>query len=119
MRVETNLVITTPCNVEYGGRGDRPFGSQPDGGGTDAEGAPPEIPDGAPISGGGPGMQNGIGGGSRGDDGRFTQWEQNRDGPQDSAATGAPAVSPAALALVGVSILSLLAGIGIALKIKH
>ena len=102
-----------------GGRGDRPFDSQPDGGGTDAEGVPPETPDGAPVLGGGPGMQNGMGGGSRGDDGRFTQWGQNRDGPQDAAASGTPAVPPAALALVGVSILSLLAGIGIALKIKH
>ena len=65
-----------------------------------------------------PREQNGMGG-SRGDGRQFMQWDQNQSGPQDAAASGAPAVSPGALALVGVSILSLLAGIIIAFKVKH
>ena len=63
--------------------------------------------------------QNGMGGGNRGDGRQFMQWDQNQSGPQDAAASGTPAVSPGALALVGVSILSLLAGIIIAFKVKH
>ena len=62
--------------------------------------------------------QNGMGGG-REDGSQFMQWGQNQDRPQDAAASGSSTVSPDALVLMGVSILFLLAGILIALKVKH
>ena len=63
--------------------------------------------------------QNGMGGGNRGDGSQFMPWGQNEDRLQDAAASGTSTVSPDTLALVGVSILFLLAGILVALKVKH
>lgn len=159
-----------------GGKGDRDFSGQPDGGSTDAEGTPPEMPDrdaqrdempdgqmppdggdapwgdfapggiqgggrpdmdnipnipdfgdmngAAPPDGtqapeGGPGTQNGEDIRREPSGSQFTPWGQNEDRPQDAAASGISTVSPDTLALVGVSILFLLTGIFVALKVKH
>ena len=58
------------------------------------------------------------GGNRRGGD-QFMQWEQNPDWTQGGAAADSSALSSDVLILVGVSILVLLAGILIALKMKH
>lgn len=63
--------------------------------------------------------QNGMGGSNRGDGGQFIPWGQNEDRPQDAAASGISTVSSDTLALAGVSILFLLTGILVALKVKH
>lgn len=62
--------------------------------------------------------QAGPDGGLRGG-GQFAQWGQNQDGPQGAAVPGDSAVSPETLVLVGVSALFLLAGIFIAVRVKH
>lgn len=61
--------------------------------------------------------QNGMGGKWR-DKGQFMQWERNQNGLQDTAASSIFTVSTDTLALVGVSILFLLVGILVALKVK-
>ncbi len=53
------------------------------------------------------------------DGGQFAQRGQDQNGPQGAAAPADPAVSLDALALTGVSALFLLAGIFVALKVKH
>ena len=63
--------------------------------------------------------QNEMGGGGRGDGGQFMPWGQNEDRPQDAAASEISTVSPGTSALLGVSVLFLLAGIFAALKVKH
>ena len=63
--------------------------------------------------------QNGMGGGNRGDGGQFMPRGQDQNGLQNAAASEISTVSPDTLALVGVSILFLLAGIFVALKMKH
>ena len=63
--------------------------------------------------------QNGMDGGKRGNGGQFMQWEQDQDGPQGFAAPEGPAASLGTLALVGASVLFLLAGILVARKVKH
>ena len=62
--------------------------------------------------------QGEMGGNRRGGD-QFMQWGQNQNWMQGSAATETSAFSPDALIPVGISMLVLLAGILIALKIKH
>ena len=57
-------------------------------------------------------------GGRRGGD-PFTQRGQDQTRAQDGAAVEASAVSPEALIMVGVSVLFLLAGLLIALKVRH
>lgn len=121
-----------------GGRGERPFDGQPDlnnipgipdfgdmsvpgmqnkgdvrrgPGGTEADSGESQPPD--EMHG-----PNGMGGG-RDDAGRVMQWGQNQNEPQGAVASGNSAVSPDTLALAGISVLFLLAGILIALKVKH
>ena len=107
---------------EHGGIPDRngqwgeiPNGHMPQG--SDApqgDFAPGSIQDGGNM----PDMDD-VPNGNRGDGSQFMPWGQNEGRPQDAAASGTSAVSPDTLALVGVSILFLLAGIFVALKMKH
>ena len=93
----------------------------------------PQMPDGGSPGGDAPQMP---GGGSPGGDmpqasddgftrggswrgGQFTQWGQGQDRPQGGASGDTAAVSPETFLPVGVSALVLLAGIWIALKVKH
>lgn len=112
------------------GRGERPFDGKPDMGSTAAADTPPKIPEGNAGQAETPGMPDmdnipeipafGDMGGDRGDGGRFMPWGQSQDGPQDDGAVSvSAAVSPDALVLLGVSVLFLLAGIFVALKVKH
>ena len=50
---------------------------------------------------------------------QFMQWRQNQDWPQNNTPAGTSAISPGTLIPVGISVLFLLAGLLIALKIKH
>lgn len=88
---------------EGGGMPQMPGGNLPDGN-------VPQMPDGD--------FSDGFTGGGWGGD-RFTQWGQNQNQPQGGAADAASAVSPETFLPVGVSVLFLLAGIVIALKVKH
>ena len=92
---------TTAVNT---GRGEMP--QMPDGGGI-PDGELPQMPGG--------GFRNG--GNRRGD--QFTQWGQGQDWTQGGTTGEAAAVLPGALIPVGISVLFLLAGIVIALKVKH
>ena len=120
-----------------GGRGggfpDRDGPQMPDGGVPDGgepqipdgsgfpDGGRPQIPDGGAFPDGGrPQMPNGGFTDDGGRDGsRFPQWGQEQDRTQDGAQSGAAAVPPDTLILVGVSVLFLLAGILIAFKVRH
>ena len=73
-----------------------------------ADGEAPRAPDGSFLR----------GGDRRGGD-QLAQWEQTQDRAQGGAAAETPAVSSDALLLTGVSALVLLAGILIAVKVKH
>lgn len=63
--------------------------------------------------------QNKVDGDNQFDKEQFMQWGQNRNWMQDGEVSATSAVTPEALILTGVSILVLLAGIWIALKVKH
>ena len=99
------------------GRGEGP--QAPDGGSVD--GGIPQAPDGGFADGETPWTRGDgfMGGGSRRGGDQFTQGGENQDRTQGGAAGEAPAVSPDAFIPVGVSALFLLAGIWIAVKVKH
>lgn len=63
--------------------------------------------------------KNGMGGDDQFDKEQFMQWGQNRNWMQDDEVSETSAVTPEILILTGVSIMVLLAGILIALKVKH
>lgn len=112
-----------------GGKIDWGFGGQPDK--NDMGDAPPDIPDGGfgqdamhgmpdgrmPIDGGA--QQGEFTHGGQDSRGQFMQRGQEQGRPQGDAAVMEAVISPAALMLVGVSVLFLLAGIAAAFKVKH
>ena len=94
-------------------------GSQVPGGGF-GNGEMPQMPGGDFGNGDAPQIPDDVfGGAGRRDRDQFTQWGQDQDRTQGGVSSEISAVSPDAFLLVGVSVLFLLVGIAIALKVRH